>query len=81
MENRTPPILSRVAEALASQWFLPAAVLLAVAIRVAWAFEHGLAIEQEGAEYARIAENLLAGRGYVGMFNNGVQLNFRRCIR
>jgi 4-amino-4-deoxy-L-arabinose transferase-like glycosyltransferase len=52
------------------------AVLLALAIRIVWAFSHGLAIEQEGAEYARIAENLLAGKGYVGIFNNGVQLNF-----
>jgi 4-amino-4-deoxy-L-arabinose transferase-like glycosyltransferase len=60
----------------ATRWLLPGAVLLALVIRVGWAFGHGLSIEQEGAEYARIAENLLAGKGYVGIFNNGIQLNF-----
>jgi 4-amino-4-deoxy-L-arabinose transferase-like glycosyltransferase len=43
---------------------------------LAWAYAHGVTIDSEGAEYARIAENLLAGRGYVGLFDNGVQLNF-----
>ena len=52
------------------------AVIAAGALRAAWALRHGLAIEQEGVEYARIAENLLAGHGYVGIFNNGTQLNF-----
>lgn len=76
MVNLIPAGRSSVAEVLASQWLLPAAVLLALVMRVGWALSHGLAIEQEGAEYARIAENLLAGNGYVGMFNAGVQLNF-----
>jgi 4-amino-4-deoxy-L-arabinose transferase-like glycosyltransferase len=67
----TPP-LSHLAE----RWLLAGACLLAMAIRIYWAFGHGLSIEQEGAEYARIAQNLLAGKGYVGIFNNGVQLNF-----
>src|SRR5262245_60548334 len=60
----------------AKRWLLPAAVLVALITRIAWAAAHGLTIEQEGAEYARIAENLLAGKGYVGIFDNGVQLNF-----
>jgi hypothetical protein len=51
-------------------------VLVALIARIVWAVGHGQTIEQEGAEYARIAENLLAGHGYVGIFNNGVQLNF-----
>ena len=59
-----------------SRGFLITAVLLAAAVRIYWARTHGLAIEQEGVEYARIAQNLLAGRGYVGIFNNGTQLNF-----
>lgn len=61
---------------LANDWFLPAAVLIGLLLRIGWAWSHGLTIEQEGAEYARIAQNLLAGKGYVGIFNNGVQLNF-----
>jgi hypothetical protein len=36
----------------------------------------GKSLEGEGVEYTRIAENLLAGRGYVGIFANGTQLNF-----
>lgn len=34
------------------------------------------AIESEGAEYARIARNLLDGKGYVGMATPGTQLFF-----
>ena len=33
-------------------------------------------IDPEGAEYARIAENILLGRGYVGLATEGVQLFF-----
>jgi len=58
------------------RWFLPAAVLVALVLRTWWAWGHALCIEQEGAEYARLAQNLLAGKGYVGIFNAGVQLNF-----
>jgi 4-amino-4-deoxy-L-arabinose transferase-like glycosyltransferase len=65
-----------VTEPAAVKWLLPGFVLLALVVRVVWAAGHGLSIEMEGAEYARIAENLLAGKGYVGMFNNGTQLNF-----
>jgi 4-amino-4-deoxy-L-arabinose transferase-like glycosyltransferase len=48
----------------------------ALLLRTWWAWTHGLAIENEGAEYARIGMNLFEGRGYVGMLNNGTQLNF-----
>ncbi len=61
---------------LSSRTLLLIAVTVACLLRLAWAYTHGLAIEQEGAEYARIAENLLAGHGYVGIFSNGAQLNF-----
>jgi 4-amino-4-deoxy-L-arabinose transferase-like glycosyltransferase len=52
------------------------AVIVAAILRTIWAVRFGLSLEQEGVEYARIGENLLAGRGYVGIFNNGTQLNF-----
>jgi 4-amino-4-deoxy-L-arabinose transferase-like glycosyltransferase len=60
----------------ASRTFLIVAVLLALGLRLWWALRFGHAIEQEGAEYARIGENLINGRGYVGIFDNGPQLNF-----
>lgn len=63
-------------DARTANWWLAAAVALAALLRLAWSWKFGLAIEQEGVEYARIAENLLRGRGYVGIFNNSVQLNF-----
>ena len=43
---------------------------------VAWAHWQTGAIESEGAEYARIAENLRNGAGYVGIVTPGAQLNF-----
>ncbi len=58
---------------------IQAAVLVAVLLRVAlllWALRHGIIIDSEGVEYARLAQNLRAGRGYMGIFNNGIQLNF-----
>jgi 4-amino-4-deoxy-L-arabinose transferase-like glycosyltransferase len=53
-----------------------AAVLIAVLVRVGWALLYTQSIENEGAEYGRIAENLLGGRGYVGMSNNGTQMGY-----
>lgn len=41
-------------------------LLLAVVVRVYWLVTQTVVIEVEGAEYARIAENLLRGHGYVG---------------
>ena len=55
---------------------LASAVGVALLLRAWWALNHGLAIENEGAEYARIGMNVLEGRGYIGMLNNGTQLNF-----
>ena len=72
-ESGSPPV---EAPPRTTRLLLVAAVITAALVRIAWAARHGLAIDQEGAEYARIAENLLAGRGYVGIFNNGTQLNF-----
>lgn len=51
-------------------------VAIALFIRAGWALKHSGVIEQEGAEYARIAQNLLAGHGYVGLFDNGPALAF-----
>jgi hypothetical protein len=56
--------------------FLAVAVLGGLLLRIAWARSHSTIIEQEGAEYARIAQNLLAGRGYVGIFEHGPALAF-----
>jgi 4-amino-4-deoxy-L-arabinose transferase-like glycosyltransferase len=42
----------------------------------AWAFWGTGAIESDGAEYGRIAENLRKGIGYVGIVTPGRELNF-----
>jgi 4-amino-4-deoxy-L-arabinose transferase-like glycosyltransferase len=59
-------------------WLLVAIMVAAsFALRVAaWAYWQTGAIESEGAEYARIAENLRNGVGYVGLVTPGAQLNF-----
>ena len=52
-------------------------VAFALAVRVAaWAHWGTGAIESEGAEYTRIAENLRKGVGYVGIVSPGPQLVF-----
>lgn len=54
-------------------------LILAVgfAVRVAALVHYGTgAIESEGAEYARIAENLRNGVGYVGLATPGPEVNF-----
>lgn len=56
---------------------LLALVVVAAGVRIAWALTHAVAIENEGSEYCRLAENLLGGYGYRGIVANaGVQLNF-----
>jgi 4-amino-4-deoxy-L-arabinose transferase-like glycosyltransferase len=51
-------------------------LILAVVLRIYWLNTHTVAIETgDGAEYARIAENLLRGKGYVGTMG-GPQLIF-----
>jgi 4-amino-4-deoxy-L-arabinose transferase-like glycosyltransferase len=59
-------------------WLLLCIIVAAsFAVRVAaWAYWQTGAIESEGAEYARIAENLRNGVGYVGLAHPGTQLNF-----
>lgn len=56
--------------------FILAMLVLAAALRLAVVLVRPLAIEGEGAEYAAIARNLLAGRGYIGTLEGGVQLLF-----
>lgn len=50
--------------------------LVSFAIRAACAVAFTGMIDKEGAEYARIAQNLLAGVGYEGIATPGVQLWF-----
>jgi hypothetical protein len=59
-----------------SRYIIAGAVICAALLRIAWAMRYAKSLEGEGVEYTRIAENLLAGRGYVGIFANGTQLNF-----
>jgi len=51
-----------------------AILLVALALRLGWLTFFTEAINGEGAEYARIAENLAAGRGYVGIATEGREL-------
>lgn len=59
-------------------WLLLAIIVVAsFAVRVAaWAYWQTGTIESEGSEYARLAENLRNGVGYVGLVTPGSQLNF-----
>ena len=61
-----------------STWVLLALLVAAsFAVRVAaWGYWRTGAIESEGAEYARIAENLRNGVGYQGIVSPGPQLVF-----
>jgi len=57
--------------------FLTFILLASIGVRAgAWHHWPTGAIESEGAEYARIAENLRNGRGYVGISTPGAQLVF-----
>jgi 4-amino-4-deoxy-L-arabinose transferase-like glycosyltransferase len=55
----------------------PLAILLAIALvaRVAWWVAWIRIIESDGVEYARLAQNLMSGRGMVGIFD-GVNTAF-----
>jgi hypothetical protein len=58
-------------------WMLILMVVAGCAIRGGvWAFFHTGAIGSEGAEYARIAENIRNGKGYVGIAMPGAELMF-----
>ena len=60
-----------------SRSWLSFVLLLALGVRIAWGVNHAGVIENEGAEYARLAQNLMAGRGYIGVVETfGTQLNF-----
>jgi 4-amino-4-deoxy-L-arabinose transferase-like glycosyltransferase len=50
--------------------------LLALLLRLIWLHFRTGVIDTEGAEYARIAENFVGGRGYVGIATPGTQLLF-----
>lgn len=57
--------------------FLAVILIFSAGVRAgAWHHWRTGAIESEGAEYARIAENLREGRGYVGISTPGTQLVF-----
>ena len=53
---------------------LLAILLVALVLRLGWLAFFTEAINGEAAEYARIAENLAAGRGYVGIATEGREL-------
>jgi 4-amino-4-deoxy-L-arabinose transferase-like glycosyltransferase len=57
-------------------WPLLFILAIAFLLRVLDAVFFTGAIEIEGAEYARIAQNLLSGNGYVGIATEGTQLFF-----
>src|SRR5690348_15105966 len=63
---------------LANLWiFLFILFAASVALRgAAWRYWGTGTIESEGAEYARLAQNLRNGAGYVGLVTPGAQLNF-----
>jgi 4-amino-4-deoxy-L-arabinose transferase-like glycosyltransferase len=54
---------------------LTALTLLSLFLRITWAVTRDVMIENEGAEYTRIGENLATGKGYVGLMG-GPQLVF-----
>jgi 4-amino-4-deoxy-L-arabinose transferase-like glycosyltransferase len=60
----------RIDRPIVAIWFF------SLAIRGACAIWFSGMIDKEGAEYARIAQNLLAGAGYVGIATPGEQLFF-----
>jgi 4-amino-4-deoxy-L-arabinose transferase-like glycosyltransferase len=60
-----------------STWLVLLAILaLALIVRIAGVAFFVGAIDSEGAEYGRIAENILAGKGYQGIAGEGTQLFF-----
>lgn len=57
-------------------WALLAIVAAAASLRLYWLFTQTFVIEPEGAVYARIASNLVNGRGYVSTLEGGTELVF-----
>jgi 4-amino-4-deoxy-L-arabinose transferase-like glycosyltransferase len=56
-------------------WLLPI-LLVALLLRVYWAIAYTAVIENEGAVYASLAENLASGKGYISVFGPDTFLNF-----
>src|SRR5215469_1888497 len=81
MQIRGEPRPQRATPAAHSAWssgdivLLTAITLLALCLRITWAVTRDVVIENEGAQYTRIAINLAAGNGYVGL-KGGPQLLF-----
>lgn len=61
--TESPPDEPSSGRGTGARWLLLIAVC-ALVVRAAWLWQHGAVIENEGAAYARLAENLIAGRGY-----------------
>ena len=59
-----------------SAWIVAVGLMVALLLRIAEAVWNTGTIDTEGAEYARLAENLRAGLGYVGLATDGPQLFF-----
>lgn len=70
-ERRGPRLLE-----ISPQQALLLIVIVGLALRAICAFWFRGMIDGEGAEYGRLAQNLLAGRGYVGIATPGDQLFF-----
>lgn len=75
MMTATTPGVTEPTSAFRLGW-LPVLLLAALILRLWWLHSFTAVIENEGTEYARIAENLLKGDGYVGKRNEGPQLMF-----
>lgn len=67
---------ARVKESFRRQIPLLLILLVAFATRLVWTRFLTGAIHTEAAEYARIAQNLVAGKGYVGIATEGPELMF-----
>lgn len=55
-------------------WAWAGILLLGLALRLVWWHLGALVIGDEGANYARVAESLAAGRGYLGLSELGPQI-------
>ena len=77
--SRISPVAGKVRQDRMPRLLWPALILVAAAlmIRIAAMYYWGTGtIESEGAEYAKIAENLRNGVGYVGLVFPGPQVHF-----
>src|SRR5262245_56702025 len=59
-----------------SRWSILSIFFAAFVVRLLWMMYLRGPIDTEGAEYARIAENLLSGNGYRGIATEGTELMF-----